>query len=48
MRGKVIAGLSISGPVDRMEPIERNQAVISNVTQTARNISIMLGYSSGA
>jgi IclR family acetate operon transcriptional repressor len=48
MRGKVIAGLSISGPVDRMEPIERNQAVISNATQTARNISIMLGYSSGA
>jgi IclR family KDG regulon transcriptional repressor len=48
MRGKVIAGLSISGPVDRMEPIERNQAVITNAKQTARNISIMLGYSSGA
>jgi len=46
MKGHVIAGLSISGPMDRMEPIERNRGMIENARQTARNISGMLGYSS--
>jgi DNA-binding IclR family transcriptional regulator len=43
MNGEVIAGLSISGPADRMEPIEHNQKMIESAKQTANRISIMLG-----
>ena len=43
-KGNVIAALSISGPEDRMEPIERNRPMIENARQTARKISSMLGY----
>jgi IclR family KDG regulon transcriptional repressor len=46
MKGDVIAGLSISGPVDRMESIEINQKMIEKAKQTANNISIKLGYAS--
>jgi DNA-binding IclR family transcriptional regulator len=46
MKGDVIAALSISGPADRMEPIERNRDMIENAKQTANNISVKLGYSS--
>ena len=44
MKGAVIAGLSISGPADRMESIEINQKLIKRAKQTANNISIKLGY----
>jgi len=43
MKGEVVAALSISGPADRMEPIERNRDMIENAKRTARNISVMLG-----
>jgi IclR family KDG regulon transcriptional repressor len=46
VKGRVIAGLSISGPADRMDPIDRNRGMIENARKTARNISMMLGYSS--
>ena len=45
MKGDVIAGLSISGPADRMEPIESNREIIEKAKQTANNISVKLGYS---
>jgi DNA-binding IclR family transcriptional regulator len=45
MKGDVIAGLSISGPADRLEPIEQNQALIEKAKRAASNISVKLGYS---
>ena len=45
MSGEVIAGLSISGPAERMEPVERNRKLIENAKQTASHISTRLGYS---
>ncbi len=45
MGGEVVAGLSISGPAERMEPIERNRKVIDNAILTASHISTRLGYS---
>jgi DNA-binding IclR family transcriptional regulator len=45
MKGDVIAGLSISGPADRMEPIEQNRALIEKAKRVANNISVKLGYS---
>ena len=45
LSGEVVAGLSISGPTDRMEPIERNRKMIENARQTASHISTKLGYS---
>ncbi len=46
MKGEVIAGISISGPADRMEPIENNKGIIEKATQTAKSISVKLGYAS--
>ena len=46
MKGDVIGGLSISGPLSRLEPIERNRDLIEKARQTASNISAKLGYSS--
>jgi IclR family KDG regulon transcriptional repressor len=46
MRGDVIAALSVSGPADRMDPIERNDNMIGNALRTARRISAKMGYSS--
>ncbi len=46
MSGEVIAALSISGPADRMEPIERNRKMIENAREAASHISTRLGYSS--
>lgn len=46
MRRDVIAALSISGPTDRLEPIERNQDLINKAKQTAYNISTKLGFHS--
>jgi len=40
----VIAALSISGPADRLEPIEANQDLIEKAKQTANNISRKMGY----
>jgi DNA-binding IclR family transcriptional regulator len=46
MEGDVIGGLSISGPLERLQPIERNRDLIEKARQTANNISVKLGYSS--
>lgn len=46
MKGNAIGGLSISGPVDRLEPIEENRGLIEKAKQTASNISVKLGYPS--
>ena len=46
MNGDVIAGLSVSGPADRMEPIEGNRKVIESATHTASQISSKLGHAS--
>jgi DNA-binding IclR family transcriptional regulator len=45
LTGRVIAGLSISGPADRMEPLEQQPEIIQKAKQTAANISLKLGYS---
>ena len=44
LHGEVVAGLSISGPADRMEPIESNRKMIESALQTAWQISAKLGY----
>ena len=44
MSGDVIAALSVSGPADRLEPIEKNLEVIESAKRTASNISSLLGY----
>jgi IclR family acetate operon transcriptional repressor len=46
MRGDAIAALSVSGPAERLEPIERNRAMIQSATAAAQNISARMGYSS--
>jgi IclR family KDG regulon transcriptional repressor len=45
MRGDVIAALSISGPADRLDPIEHNETIIANAIRTAHRISSRMGYS---
>jgi DNA-binding IclR family transcriptional regulator len=45
IKGEVIAAISISGPEDRMEPLEEQHELIQKAKQTAKNISIKLGYS---
>ena len=45
MKGDAVAALSVSGPADRLEPIERNREMILNATATAQNISAKMGYS---
>jgi len=45
MRGDVIAALSVSGPADRLDPIEHNEAIIANAMRTAHRISARMGYS---
>lgn len=45
INSKVIAGLSISGPAERMEPLEQQLELIKKAKQTATNISLKLGYS---
>ena len=44
MKRNVIAALSISGPTDRLEPIERNHDLIEKAKRTANNISTKLGF----
>jgi DNA-binding IclR family transcriptional regulator len=46
MKGDAVAALSVSGPADRLEPIERNRDMILSATATAQNISAKMGYSS--
>jgi DNA-binding IclR family transcriptional regulator len=46
MKGDVVAALSVSGPVDRLDPIEANDGMIANALGTARRISARMGYSS--
>jgi DNA-binding IclR family transcriptional regulator len=46
MKGDVIAALSVSGPLDRLDPIEANDDMIANALRTARQISARMGYSS--
>jgi DNA-binding IclR family transcriptional regulator len=45
MKGDVIAALSVSGPVDRLEPIEANDDMIANALGTAQRISARMGHS---
>jgi DNA-binding IclR family transcriptional regulator len=45
MKGEVIAAISISGPASRMEPLEQKRDLIQKAKQTAKNISVKLGYS---
>jgi DNA-binding IclR family transcriptional regulator len=45
MKGEVIAAVSISGPASRMEPLEEKRDLIQKAQQTAKNISVNLGYS---
>jgi DNA-binding IclR family transcriptional regulator len=45
MRSFAIAAISVSGPLERMEPLEQNQSLIQRTCQAAENISIQLGYS---
>jgi DNA-binding IclR family transcriptional regulator len=44
LRDYVIAAISISGPNERMEPLEQNQILIQKVCRVAENISIQLGH----
>lgn len=42
--GKTIAAISVSGPRNRLDPIEDNHELIERTRQTASNISMRLGY----
>jgi DNA-binding IclR family transcriptional regulator len=42
--GQVAAAISIAGPANRMEPLEKNRPVIEATTTTAESISKKLGY----
>jgi DNA-binding IclR family transcriptional regulator len=46
--GEVVAALSISGPRDRMEPLQENLTLIEKAKQTAWRISRQIGYQPGA
>ena len=46
MKGDAIAALSVSGPANRLEPIEQNRDMVESATRTAQNISAKMGYSS--
>ena len=47
MKGDAIAALSVSGPANRLEPIERNRGMVQSTIRTAQSISAKMGYSSG-
>jgi DNA-binding IclR family transcriptional regulator len=42
--GKVVAAISISGPVSRMGPVENQTELIRETQKTSRTISLRLGY----
>jgi len=42
--GKVVAAISVSGTAHRMNPVTSNQAFINKILETARVISVRLGY----
>lgn len=42
--GKTVAAISVSGPKDRIDPIEQNQDLIERTITAANNISKRLGY----
>jgi DNA-binding IclR family transcriptional regulator len=42
--GKTIAAISVSGPRNRLDPIEHNQDLIERTRQAAADISLRLGY----
>lgn len=42
--GKTVAAISVSGPKDRIDPVEKNQDLIERTKTAANNISISLGY----
>lgn len=44
MGGEAVAALSISGPADRMEPLEGKRELIEKARQTAQAISEKLGF----
>lgn len=43
LSGRAVAALSISGPAQRMDPIDENTELIKKAKETARSISIQLG-----
>ena len=43
-RQKLVAALSISGPVGRMEPLLANRELVGRAVETARLISVRLGH----
>jgi IclR family acetate operon transcriptional repressor len=42
--GRVVGAISVSGTAPRLDPVRKNQALISRVVQTACAISARLGY----
>jgi DNA-binding IclR family transcriptional regulator len=44
IKGHVVAAISLSGPAARLDPIEEKQDLINRVQETARLISINLGF----
>lgn len=42
--GETVAAISVSGPRDRMDPIEKNNTLIERTLLAANNISAHLGY----
>ena len=42
--GKTVAAISVSGPKDRIDPVQENLELIERTKQAARNISKRLGY----
>ena len=45
--GETVAAISVSGPRDRIDPIEHNQELIERTLTAANNISKNLGYRTG-
>lgn len=42
--GKTVAAISVSGPKDRIDPVESNHLLIEQTTEAASTISSQLGY----
>jgi DNA-binding IclR family transcriptional regulator len=43
-QGRVVAAVSVSGPKNRMEPLESNEELIAGTLQAVRRISVNLGF----
>jgi DNA-binding IclR family transcriptional regulator len=42
--GEAVAAISVSGPKDRLDPVEENHTLIEQTREAARSISYQLGY----